>query len=81
VAAGRGVAQDEVTSGYGEGRTLTAKRAVRAGMADRVATLAETQTRFQSGRGRVKQRAEADPSERVAMSREDRLRLVDALAG
>jgi capsid assembly protease len=82
VAAGRGVAQDEVTSGYGEGRTLTAKRAVRAGMADRVATLAETQTRFQSGRGRVKQRAEdTDPQKRALPSYEDRLRLVDALAG
>lgn len=39
VARGRGVTADAVKSGYGEGRCLTAKRAVAAGLADRVATL------------------------------------------
>jgi ClpP class serine protease len=39
VAAGRGVTVDAVRDGYGEGRTLSATRAVEAGMADRVGTL------------------------------------------
>lgn len=39
VAAGRGVTEDEVRNGYGEGRVLTAQRAVDAGLADRVGTL------------------------------------------
>jgi signal peptide peptidase SppA len=38
VAAGRGVSASEVRNGYGEGRTLTANRAEKAGLADRVAT-------------------------------------------
>jgi ClpP class serine protease len=39
VAAGRQATVSEVKNGYGEGRTLTAKRAVEAGLADRVDTL------------------------------------------
>jgi signal peptide peptidase SppA len=54
VALGRGVDQQNVKDGYGEGRTLTAKRAVRAGLADRVATLGETVSRLQSGRAKVR---------------------------
>jgi ClpP class serine protease len=55
VARGRGVAAEDVTDGYGEGRQLTAKRAVKAGLADRVATLGQTVSRLASGRASVKQ--------------------------
>jgi signal peptide peptidase SppA len=46
VAAGRGVSQDKVRSGYGEGRTLLAQQALEAGMVDGVATLEETVARM-----------------------------------
>jgi capsid assembly protease len=59
VAKGRGVAQSDVKAGYGEGRALTAKRAVSAGLADRVATLADTVRRLSSGRAQVRQTAGA----------------------
>lgn len=39
IARGRGVAASTVRGGYGEGRLLTAQAAVRAGLADKVATL------------------------------------------
>lgn len=42
VAAGRGTSPAAVRRGYGEGRVLTAERAVAAGLADRVATLEDT---------------------------------------
>jgi capsid assembly protease len=42
VAKGRGVAVDQVRGGFGEGRVLAAKDAVKEGLADRVATLEET---------------------------------------
>lgn len=38
VAAGRGVPESKVRSGYGEGRSLNASRSIAAGLADRVAT-------------------------------------------
>jgi signal peptide peptidase SppA len=41
VARGRGVSEDAVRSGFGEGRSLRGERAVRAGIADRVATYEE----------------------------------------
>jgi hypothetical protein len=39
VARGRGVSADDVRSGYGEGRMVTAPDAVKMGMADRIATI------------------------------------------
>lgn len=42
VSKGRGVPVDDVRNGYGEGRVLDAKAAVKAGLADRVATLEDT---------------------------------------
>lgn len=39
VAIHRGVTSSAVRSGYGEGRTLTASRAVEAGLVDRIATM------------------------------------------
>ncbi|MEK9505151.1 phage major capsid protein [Gaopeijia maritima] len=41
VALHRGVSAEDVRSGMGEGRVLTAERAVQAGLADRVATMDE----------------------------------------
>lgn len=46
VAAGRGVSADTVKSGYGEGRTLPAERAVAAGLADRIETFEQTCARL-----------------------------------
>lgn len=49
IAAGRGVTVDEVRSGYGEGRVMTAKRAVDAGLADSIATFEDTLARLRAG--------------------------------
>ena len=46
VATGRGVSVSAVRGGFGEGRTLSAPRALAAGMVDRVATLDETIARL-----------------------------------
>lgn len=51
VARGRGATSEEVRAGYGEGRVLTAHRAVEAGLADRVATLDQVIAEL-AGRGR-----------------------------
>lgn len=41
VGRNRGVSADKIQNGFGEGRTVMAKKAVRMGMADKVATLAQ----------------------------------------
>jgi capsid assembly protease len=41
VAAGRGIKEERVRTGYGEGRAVLAQQAVEMGMADRIATLEE----------------------------------------
>jgi signal peptide peptidase SppA len=46
VAKGRGVSQENVKAGYGEGRMLMAKKSVKAGLADRVDTLEATVKRL-----------------------------------
>lgn len=46
VAQGRGVKAAQVRNGFGEGRMVLAQDAVKAGMADRVGTLAETLVRL-----------------------------------
>lgn len=51
VAAGRGVAAQVVRTGYGEGRVLTARRAVSAGLADRIATADEVIAEMVQGAG------------------------------
>ena len=85
VAAGRGVDVADVTDGYGEGRSLTAKRAVKAGLADRTATLQETVARMSSGRARVRRTpepaaiADSNGNPTSSYTKEQRLRLVDAL--
>lgn len=60
VAKGRGVAASAVRSGYGEGRMLTAKQAVAAGMADRVDTLEATVAKLVRNPSRARRRADAD---------------------
>jgi len=42
VAAGRGVSMAKVNADFGQGRTMTGPRAVDAGMADRITSLADT---------------------------------------
>jgi signal peptide peptidase SppA len=54
VARGRSVTPDFVSNNMGEGRMMLAKRAVAAGMADRVATLGQTLSRLQSGRAKIR---------------------------
>lgn len=49
VAAGRDVATSAVRDGFGQGRMLGAKAAVREKMADRIATMKETLARFGAG--------------------------------
>jgi signal peptide peptidase SppA len=53
VARNRGVTQSIALSDFGEGRVLDPKRALKAGMIDRVATLDETIARLSSG-GRLR---------------------------
>jgi Periplasmic serine proteases (ClpP class) len=60
VARNRGVKASDVREGYGEGRGITAKKAVQMGMADRVATLDETITRLQKTAGRRGASADID---------------------
>jgi ClpP class serine protease len=50
VAKGRGVAQGAVREGYGEGTVLTAKRALGAGLVDRVDTFDGTLARLAAGK-------------------------------
>lgn len=64
VAKGRGVSAAAVRSDYGEGRVLTAKRAVQAGMADRIDTLESTLARVLRAprKSPTGARAETDPA-------------------
>jgi ClpP class serine protease len=59
VAKGRGVTQDEVKNGYGEGRMVMANRAVKTGLADRVEQLGQTVQRL------------SHPGARAALQRTD----------
>lgn len=51
VAKHRGVSVADVRGGFGEGRVVTAKRALKLGMVDRVSTLDETITRLSKALG------------------------------
>ena len=59
VARGRSVEPQAVVDGFGQGRMVTARDAIRAGMADRVATFDETLARL-TGKTPAKRRARAD---------------------
>lgn len=60
VARHRNVKKSDVRGGFGEGRVVGAKEAVRLGMADRVATLDETVNRLANGRRRGRASASVD---------------------
>lgn len=50
VAKHRGVSKEDVLANFGEGRTLNAKRAVTAGMADGIATFEQVVARLHAGK-------------------------------
>lgn len=56
VAEGRGRSAAEVRGGFGEGRMVGAREAVKLGMADRVGTMAETLARLGVARAPIQQR-------------------------
>jgi signal peptide peptidase SppA len=60
VARNRGVKAADVREGFGEGRVVSAKKAVQLGMADRVGTLDETIVRMQKGMPRKAMSADVD---------------------
>ena len=60
VARNRGVKPADVREGFGEGRVVSAKKAVQLGMADRVGTLDETIVRMQKGMPRKAMSADVD---------------------
>jgi len=62
VARNRDVPVAEVRGGFGEGRVVGAKEAVRLGMADRVATLDQTLERFGVSRSMPKAAVAQDPA-------------------
>ncbi len=66
VAAGRNVAVAAVREGFGQGRMLGARAAVKAGMADRIGTMKDTLARF--GAGGAPGRAFAPEREKRALA-------------
>lgn len=66
VAAGRGVSDKAVRKGFGEGRMLTAPRALAAGAVDRVETVEATVSRLLGGDLPDNRTARADSSERAS---------------
>lgn len=77
VATGREASVSDVKSGFGEGRVLTAKRAVEAGLADRVETLDDVVAGLVRRTGQESTAAaEAEPQ----YTSEERERLVHTLA-
>ena len=97
VAKGRGVSQDEVKQGYGEGRMALAPRAVKLGLADKVEQLGDTVKRLELILARVARcsllmlgglpkstqiRGERLPPSLVArLTTEERDRVLSVLAG
>ena len=60
VAKGRGVAIEAVRNGFGEGRVVDAKQAVKLGMADRVATMDDVISDLVAGKVATSSRAAAE---------------------
>lgn len=77
VATGRGVSVADVKSGFGEGRVLTAKRSVDAGLADRVDSLGGVVSNL-SRRSRSPETVSAESE--VEYTSEEKERLVHTLA-
>jgi len=73
VAANRGVSAGAVRNGFGEGRMVDAKLALREGMVDRIATMSETLARFGASPARV------DAAGRRAFAPQRELRSLDHL--
>lgn len=65
LARNRGVSRKTVLSDFGQGRMLGAAAAVKAGMADRVATLDETLARLTAGGKAAKKRTSAEVDEQM----------------
>lgn len=63
VAKARGVPVSAVKAGYGQGRSLGAKRALEAKLVDRIATLDETIVRLATGKGPVSKGTAAEEPE------------------
>lgn len=81
VGKGRGVKSSVVREGYGEGRMLSARRALSAGMVDRIATLEETVSRALRGgppsRGRASSFAGVTFPDNAVEAKEDEVALED----
>lgn len=79
VAAGRRVSVADVKGGFGQGRAVSAKEALSAGMIDRIATLDQTIARLSThqGRTRVGMKADLEAAELIAEAEELQL---DAIA-
>jgi len=58
VAAGRGVSQATVASDFGEGRIVSAAKAVNAGMADNIGTMTDLLRSMNTKRGTMRRRAD-----------------------
>lgn len=71
VAKGRGVNASAVKSGFGQGRVVGARDAVKMGMADRIETLDETVARMASTRGRNAITSKAATEAETAVRAED----------
>jgi len=75
VAEGRGVDAAKVRSDYGQGRTMIAEQARKAGMIDRVATMRETLERLGADFGGGNERTRANRPSRSVTSLRKRLEL------
>jgi signal peptide peptidase SppA len=60
VAKGRGATPEAIKAGYGQGRALTDKRALKAGLVDRIATFDEVVSEAQDGRKPARRKGEDD---------------------
>lgn len=68
VARGRGVSVGDVRNGYGEGRALVAKDAMKAGMIDGIGTLEETLAKLSGRKATAGLRAEEYPDRMTAIA-------------
>lgn len=70
VARNRGVSAEDVRGGFGQGRTVLAKEAVKQGMADRVGTLEEVISGLTGGRGKRASSNQAEQTENPIIAAE-----------
>lgn len=88
VAQGRNTDAEAVMNGYGEGRSLGAKRAKSAGLVDKIATLDQTLSRMASGRARSRMTDSSAASqdeftpevESAEVSPEDKVRVAEVMS-